>query len=308
MAYQLPPLNGLRAFEATARHMSFTRAADELNVTPAALSYQVRQLEEFLQVKLFNRLNRAIELTEQGRMIFPGLRSGFEEMDRAMQQLAQRSDSQVLVVSAGPAFSAKWLAPRLYRFIERHPNIDPRISANLQISDFEKEQIDLAVRFGQGDYPGLFSVPLLKEMFTPLCSPDLLKEEHPHPVTSPEALRHHTLLHDESVSFMPDAPNWDRWLEAAGVDGIDTRKGLHFSIADHGLDAAVAGAGVVLGRTVLGHADLRSGRLVAPFDLRLPISAGFHVVCPVQARDEPKTAAFIEWLLDEAAEDVAANV
>jgi len=137
MTYRLPPLNGLRAFEATARHMSFTHAAEELHVTPAALSYQVRQLEETLGVKLFKRLNRAIELTEQGEALFPGIRTGFEHMDVAMQRLRRRAATNVLVVSVGPAFAAKWLAPRLYRFIQKYPDIDPRISANVQISDFE---------------------------------------------------------------------------------------------------------------------------------------------------------------------------
>ena len=163
MAYHLPPLNGLRAFEATARHMSFTQAAEELHVTPAALSYQVRQLEEILNVKLFKRLNRAIELTPQGQALFPGIRAGFERMDEAMRTLRRRTETNVLVVSVGPAFAAKWLAPRLYRFIQRHPDIDPRISANLQISDFENEQIDLAVRFGTGAYPNLHSERLISD-------------------------------------------------------------------------------------------------------------------------------------------------
>ena len=143
MSYRLPPLNGLRAFEAAARHMSFTRAAEELHVTPAALSYQVRNLEQILGVTLFHRLNRAIELTEHGEALFPGIRAGFESMDNAMRRLHRRKETNVLVVSVGPAFAAKWLAPRLYRFIERHPDIDPRISANVQISDFENEQIDI---------------------------------------------------------------------------------------------------------------------------------------------------------------------
>jgi len=309
MAYQLPPLNGLRAFEATARHMSFTKAAEELNVTPAALSYQVRQLEAFLQVKLFERLNRSIALTEQGRMIFPGLRGGFEQMDQAMGRLRRQAATKVLVVSAGPAFSAKWLAPRLYRFLQRHPDLDPRISANLNISDFEKEKIDVAVRFGGGNYPGFFSEKLLDEFVTPMCSPDLLSDSQPHPMTTPEALRHHTLIHDESISsFLPQTPTWETWLKAANIDDIDLSRGLHFSIADHGLDAAVAGAGVVLGRMVLAHTDLKSKRLVTPFELRLPAHAGFHIVCPHAAREEPKTAAFIAWLQDEAAADRAAGL
>jgi LysR family glycine cleavage system transcriptional activator len=309
LTYQLPPLNGLRAFEATARHMSFTKAAEELSVTPAALSYQVRQLETFLQVKLFERLNRSILFTEQGRMIFPGVRSGFEQMDQAMGRLRRRTQTNVLVVSAGPAFSAKWLAPRLYRFLERHPDLDPRISVNLKISDFEKEKIDIAVRFGEGKYPGFFSEKLLDEYFTPMCTPELMKDDHPHPAHILDNLRHHTLIHDESITaFTPEAPTWDMWLNSSGIHDIDASRGLHFSIADHGLDAAMEGAGVVLGRTVLAHSDLKTGRLVTPFELRLPTNAGFHLVCPNPALEEPKTAAFIDWMRDEAAADRAANL
>ena len=203
MSYRLPPLNGLRAFEATARHMSFTRAGRrELHVTPAALSYQVRQLEEILSVKLFKRLNRAIELTPQGQALFPGIRAGFERMDEAMRTLRRRTETNILVVSVGPAFAAKWLAPRLYRFIQRHPDIDPRISANLQISDFENEQIDLAVRFGTGAYPNLHSERLISDYVTPLCSPDLVADSHEHPLREPADLAHHVLIHDESLILL----------------------------------------------------------------------------------------------------------
>ncbi len=308
MAYRLPPLNGLRAFEATARHMSFTHAAEELHVTPAALSYQVRQLEEILSVKLFKRLNRAIELTPQGQALFPGIRAGFERMDEAMRTLRRRTETNILVVSVGPAFAAKWLAPRLYRFIQRYPDIDPRISANLQISDFENEQIDLAVRFGTGAYPNLHSERLMSDYVTPLCSPDLVADTHEHPLREPADLAHHVLIHDESLSFFDNVPSWQTWCETAGLTNLNLDGGVHFSLADHGLDAAVEGAGVVLGRIALAHFDLKSGRLVRPFDLKIPIAYSFYVVSPMATKDDPKVAAFREWLLEEAANDRALNL
>ena len=303
MSYRLPPLNGLRAFEATARHMSFTRAAEELFVTPAALSYQVRQLEEILGTKLFKRLNRAIELTPHGEALYPGIRAGFERMDEAMRTMRRRAETHVLVVSVGPAFAAKWLAPRLYRFIQRHPDIDPRISANVQISDFENEQIDLAVRFGRGSYPGLYSERLSSEDVTPMCSPELVSDSHPHPLREPGDLVHHVLIHDESLSFFDNMPNWQMWCQQAGVSNINLDGGVHFTLADHGLDAAVEGAGVVLGRRVLAHFDLKSGRLVRPFDLKIPVAYGFHVVSPTSTMDDPKVIAFREWLHEEARND-----
>ncbi len=303
MSYSLPSLNGLRAFEATARHMSFTLAAEELHVTPAALSYQVRQLEEILGLKLFKRMNRAIELTEHGETLFPGIRAGFERMDEAMRRLRRRAETNVLVVSVGPAFAAKWLAPRLYRFIQKHPDIDPRISANIQISDFENEHIDLAVRFGAGHYPGLYSELLLDEYVTPMCSPELVSDTHPHPLRTPEDLKHHSLIHDESLSFFTDAPNWQTWCEAEDVKGIDLDSGVHFSVADHGLDAAVEGAGVVLGRGALSYFDRRSGRLVSPFERKLQSENSFYIVSPMSTKDDRKVVAFREWLHEEAEED-----
>ncbi|MEM7425359.1 MAG: transcriptional regulator GcvA [Pseudomonadota bacterium] len=307
MPYSLPPLNGLRAFEATARHMSFTLAAEELHVTPAALSYQVRQLEEILGLKLFRRMNRAIELTNHGETLFPGIRAGFERMDEAMRRLRRRADTNVLVVSVGPAFAAKWLAPRLYRFIQKHPDIDPRISANIQISDFENEHIDLAVRFGAGHYPELYSELLVEEHVTPMCSPDLVSDSHPRPLRVPDDLRHHSLIHDESLSFFRDAPNWQTWCNEEGVKGIDYDSGVHFTIADHGLDAAVEGAGVVLGRHVLSHFDRRSGRLICPFARKLDSDYSFYIVSPMSTKDDRKVVAFREWLHEEAARDRAEN-
>ncbi len=299
MPDRLPPLNSLRAFEAASRHMSFQKAAEELHVTPAALSYQIRQLEDHLGLKLFRRLNRAVELTEHGQIIAPGIREGFDRLQQTMRQLARRRSSNVLVVTAGPAFTAKWLTPRLYRFIAKHPEIDARVSASIRPSNLAVEDIDVAIRFGPGNYPGHRSIKLQDEYVTPLCAPSLLSGDKA--LRTPEDLAKHTLIHDDThigVFFLHD---WRAWLDKAGVQGVDPdRSGLHFNVADHAIDAAVSGAGVVLGRTVLAQADIDSGRLVAPFDLKLKADFAFYVVCLEERADEPNIAAFRAWLFEEA--------
>jgi LysR family transcriptional regulator, glycine cleavage system transcriptional activator len=294
---RLPPLNALRAFDAVARHMSFKEAAEELFVTPAALSYQIRQLEEHLNLKLFNRLNRAIELTDHGRLIAPGLRSGFRQMAETMNQLSRRRSGNILVISAGPAFTAKWLAPRLYRYIASHPEIDTRISASLKLVDFETDDVDVAIRFGNGNYEGCDSVKLADEFVTPLCSPSLL--EGPAPLRSPKDLANHTLIHDVTHVGIFELAGWRDWLKAADVKGIDTERGLRFNVADHAQDAAVAGAGVVLGRTVLAQGDIDSGRLVIPFDLKLKANFSFYVVTHKSRSNSPMIRGFLDWLQEE---------
>ena len=295
------PLNALRAFEATARHMSFKQAAEELHVTPAALSYQIRTLEDLLDVKLFERMNRKIAMTDAGARLYPGTHDGFQRLTEAVAQATPDHDDGVLVISAGPAFSAKWLAPRLSRFLEQHPDIDPRISANLRISDFNNEQIDVAVRFGAGEYPDLDAIELMTEHVTPMCSPDLLSGDKP--LREPQDLASLTLIHDDSLKPLPDAPDWRAWLEEADIRGIDSERGLRFNHADHALDAAIEGAGVVMGRTVLGSRDLRLGRLVRPFDLALPVGYSFYLVSPRTKTPRRNVTAFRSWVLQEIASD-----
>ena len=300
MAERLPPLTALRAFEAASRLMSFQSAAEELSVTPAALSYQIRQLEDHLGLKLFNRLNRAVELTENGRLIQPGIHEAFEHLHRTMRQLRRRQQTNVLTIAAGPAFTAKWLSPRLYRFIARHPNIDARISASVTKSDLEMDDIDIAIRFGPGEYPGHYSVKLTDEFLTPLCAPSML--EGPNAIRSPEDLQHHTLIHDDTHQGFFVLQTWADWLKAAGVTSVDPgRSGLHFNVADHAIDAAVSGGGVVLGRTSLAEPNIRAGRLVAPFELRLKTNYSFFIVCLDARRNEPAIDAFRTWVLDEMA-------
>jgi LysR family glycine cleavage system transcriptional activator len=292
-------LNSLRAFEAAARLMSFQKAAEELFVTPSALSYQIRQLEDYVQMPLFNRLNRAVALTEAGERLYPGVHNGFEHLQGAVRTIGRTAQSNVLVVSSGPAFAAKWLAPRVYRFVDQHPEIELRIAASLKLVDFNVDEVDVALRFGEGKYPGHFVEPLFDELALPLISPTLL-EKFGGQIGADE-LGQLTLLHDDSTSFMKNVVGWESWLEKEGIADVDGTRGPRFNHADHGLDAAVDGAGIVLGRLSLAMRDIRSGRLVAPFDTYIKASAGFHFVAPENTLETPRIATFRNWLMAEAA-------
>lgn len=293
MSDRLPPLTALRAFEAAARHMSFAKAADELNVTPAALSFQIKSLEEHLGQPVFRRLNRAVELTEAGRTLAPGTSDGFEALTTAWRAARRSGNSSTLTVTAGPAFTAKWLAPRLFGFAAAHPEIDLRFSASFRIMDFDRDEIDLAIRFGYGPHAGLFNLKLFDEWVTPMMAPDLAKG-----VTRPEDLLEMPLLHQDDLSFLKPAFDWPAWFRAAGVEGA-TGAGARFSQADHALDAALAGAGAVLGRFSLTSDDLAAGRLVAPFDLALTTEAHFSFVCAEGSETQPRIKAFLDWLKGE---------
>jgi LysR family glycine cleavage system transcriptional activator len=299
MAYRLPPLNSLRAFEVAARHMSFQKAAEELNVTPSALSYQIRQLEDFLQVPLFVRLNRAVRLTDAGERIAPGIHDAFERLVETMGRLKGPAPANVLTVSTGPAFAAKWLSPRLHKFLERYPQIDIRISANLKLTDFRSDEVDLSIRFGGGNYPGLHVERLADEHVLPLISPRLLERLGGH--LQPEDLGRVALLHDDSANFMINAVSWADWLRRARVANVDPTRGPRFSHADHALEAALDGAGIVLGRLTLSMRDIASGRLVAPFDLMVPAQAGFYFCCLPERLDEPKIRSFRDFIFSEIA-------
>ncbi len=300
MTRRLYPLNALRAFEAAARHLSFVKAADELHVTPAAISHQVKGLEDFLGLQLFRRLPRGLLLTEAGQLFLPELREGFARLDSAIERVCEIDMRGPLMISVAPAFAAKWLVPRLELFGTANPDIDVRISASLAVIDFQRDSFDAAIRLGRGKYPGLTSTRLFDESVTPMCSPRLLEGDHP--LQTPDDLRHHVLLHDDSLGFDAAAPNWVTWLEAAGVSRISAGRGPHFSHPDHSLQAAIDCAGVVLGWRYLAAADLAAGRLIAPFDLALPMGLGFYLVCPEAHVDRPKVVIFREWLLEEVGE------
>jgi LysR family glycine cleavage system transcriptional activator len=310
MVRQLPPLNSLRAFEATARHLSFSKAAGELAVTPAALSHQIRGLEERLGLELFQRRARGIELTEAAQLIYPGIHAAFETMAGALQRLERIKLDTILVISATPGFTVKWLVPRLQHFIEAHPEIDARISASLQLATFGGDGVDIAIRYIVNALPGSeFHVEkLIEDAVLPLCSPRL--RDGPMPLHAPADLVRHTLIHVETPAPFPSPPRWADWLRIVGVDGIDASRGLRFNAADHAIDAAVEGAGIVLGHKTLAMNDLQAGRLVMPFGPELPVGGrGYHLVCRRGDETRPKVRAFRDWIfseLDKAAEDLPA--
>jgi LysR family glycine cleavage system transcriptional activator len=312
MAKRLPPLNALKAFEAAARHASFRKAANELNVSPAAISHQIKNLEAALGVRLFHRQNRTIRLSDAGQAALPLLRDGFGRLAEAVQQMRKDDErAQTLRVSAPPSLAAKWLVPRLSGYAALNPGLDIRLSATPALIDegaspapanagFRAEESDLAIRFGEGDWPGCRVEKLMDVSALPLCSPRLL--EGRRPLRRPDDLRHHTLLHDDTG--YAGRPEWRAWLAAAGVDGIDAARGPRFNQAALALDAAAEGQGVALTLEPLARADLAAGRLAAPFAVRLRLKPAYYLVCPEGAAEEPDVAAFREWLRSEAqAED-----
>lgn len=316
MSPRLPPLNALRAFEVTARHLSVKKAAAELNVTPAAVSHQIKALEDYLGVQLFRRFNRSLQLTEAARACLPKLREGFENLAQAVERLRAHKDTGVLTVSAPPSFAARWLMPRLHRFFEAHPQIEVRVSARLRQtsrggrgSAAERATLeswfadsDVAIIYGRGDYPELRVDKLLSLDITPICSPKLLNDPE-HPLITPEDLRHHLLLHDDTGELYDGESFWELWLKAAGVSGVDVTRGPHFSHAVLAFEAAAEGHGVVATMPVLAEADLHAARLVTPFALRVPLISAYYLVCNQASEGLPQVAAFREWLLAEAARE-----
>jgi len=299
MTRRLPPLNGVRAFEAAARYLSFTKAAEELSVTPAAVGQQVKTLEEYFGVQLFKRLTRALQLTEAGQLILPYLQNGFDQISEADRILRSRRDERILTVSVAPTFGAKWLVPRLPRFRRAYPDYDIRIDATDARADFSQDNIDVALRYGRGDYTGLQSECLLSEVAVPVCSPSLLQGDHP--LNKPGDLRHHTLLHVHWKMESDAAPNWRMWLRAAGVDDIDPDQGPQFSIESMVIEAAIEGQGVGLVSTAVVEQELADGRLVRPFreDAHGPNRFGYYLVYPSSNEMLPKVAAFRDWVHGE---------
>lgn len=288
-----PPLTALRAFEAAARHMSFAKAAGELNVTPAALSFQIKSLEGHLGAPLFHRLNRAVELTEAGNALAPGATAGFSHLNAAWAATRRLLDMSGLTVTAGPAFTAKWLAPRLYDFAQAHPEIELRFSAAMRIMDFDRDQIDVAIRFSRDVDPGLWSLPLAEEWVTPVMTPDLALR-YPDPAD----LRDAVLITDQSIDFLDPPCTWDTWFRAASLSPVEPH-GPRFSQADHAVDAALAGVGVTLGRRALVVKDIADGRLAAPYGLAVNTGARFRFLCREGAEDKPQIKAFRNWMLAE---------
>jgi LysR family transcriptional regulator, glycine cleavage system transcriptional activator len=292
MTSRLPSLNGLRAFEAAARHLSFTNAATELNVTQTAISHQIRRLEEELGIQLFVRQNRALALTPQARDYLPGVRAAFNDLRLATDRLLRKDNDHVLTVSTLASLAAKWLLPRLSAFQEAHPGIDVRITTSTALVDFRSGDVDAAIRYGRGDWPGLHADWLMADQLFPVCSPALLTGKHP--LRCPEDLRDHVLLHTSNAN----SDDWRLWLTAAGLPAnISRQPGLTFDLILMTVQAALDGIGVAMGRTSYVEADIAKGRLVVPFKITLPANAGFYLVCPEATADTPKLAAFRQWLV-----------
>ena len=295
MLRRLPALNALKAFEAAARHESFTRAAEELCVTQGAVSHQVKALEAELGIKLFNRERQRLIITEAGRDYLAVLRDAFDRIAVGTERLVQRQTSGVLTVSTSPDFAAKWLVNRLGRFAEAHPGIDLRISATLHHIDFAREDVDLAVRHGDGSWAGLDVARLSTEQLFAVCSPKLLRGRQR--IGKPADVLKFPLLH------LDDRKDWARWLEAAGVANAELAHGPVLNRASMIIDAAVDGQGIALARTTLAAWDLINGRLVRPLAETLRLSKTYWIVCPKATAALPKIKTFREWLLAEAADD-----
>lgn len=306
------PLNALNSFEVAARHESFSKAAEELNVTPAAVSQQIRTLEELLGVQLFHRLNRGLALTSAGKSGLSTLQDGFRHVNDAVDQIRSEPTRESLDVWMAPSFASKWLMPRMRRFVELHPTIDLRISSSAELVDnkattpaltediLRTNDIDIAIRFGRGQYPGCQVDHLMNVTALPLCSPQLLQDRH-NPLTIPEHLNHHTLLHDETQ--YEGRPSWSSWLKAVGIDTVDGSSGVRFNRGSLALDAAVDAQGVVLSLYQLASNDLKKGSLVIPFEHAVELAQAYYVVSLKQATNTEHIRAFKLWLKEEVATD-----
>ncbi len=297
MSRRLPPLNSLRAFEAAARHLSFTLAAAELNVTQAAVSHQIKSLEEHLGMPLFRRLNRALLLTDAGQTLYPAMSNALDVMATAIDRLHRHDKSGELTITTMDSFAATWLVPRLAQFQKMHRDIDIRITTSDQMVDFSRENVDMAIRYGQGDWPGVFVEPLMVEEMFPVCAPSLLQSGPP--LKTPADLKHHMLLHDDM------RVDWRMWLMAAGEPDIDTTRGLSYQHSNLVVQAAEQGDGVALARSVLVSNSLATGKLVKPFDLALPVTYAYYVVCPHGNENRPKIKQFRSWLAEMAKSEIS---
>jgi len=295
---RLPPLNALRAFEAAARHLSFTKAAEELFVTQAAVSHQVKALEEHLGMALFRRLNRRLMLTDAGQAYLPPLRDAFDGIERATRRLSRQESNNVIRLTTMASFGSRWLVPRLSRFRASHPEYDVLVSIADQVVDLENDGFDIGIRYGRGNYPGYRVIHLMDDDFFVVCSPKLL--EGPHPLKQPADLRHHTLLHDDVSRSAHQDQTWRAWLMAAGVSDIDPDRGPGFSDSHLVIQAAVDGMGVALGRRTLVSLDLQEGRLVRPFGDSSRTDFGYYIALPHSKADLPKLKLFCEWVIEEA--------
>jgi DNA-binding transcriptional LysR family regulator len=293
----LPPLNALRAFEAAARHLSFTVAADELHVTQAAVSHQVKALEDRLGLKLFRRLPRGLMLTEQGQALLPELRGAFDRIEQAMAKLSVLGNEGPLTISLMTTFALTWLVPRLHRFQAQHPTIDVRMLTTQRLADFAREDVDLAIRYSANPaVSGLRADRLFNDLLTPLCGV-VYRERLKVPAD---------LLRVPLIETTGDL-DWPVWLQAAGIRQPPRIQAMMFDSTKIAVDAAMEGAGVAVGAPFLFKTELASGRLFQPFDLVVPNGKAFWIVGPESTAEQPKLKAFRDWILDEAKADLATS-
>lgn len=308
MAYSakapLPPLNALKAFEVAARHLNLTKAAAELFVTPAAVSRHIKVLEEYLDVTLFIRGNQGLELTEVALHCYPKLSNGFSTLAEAVTEIRQRTNRRQLTVGMAPSFASKWFIPRMNQFTEMFPDIDLRILSSSDYLESYKgakhgrDGTDVSIRFGKGNYPDCQATKLFTVGVTPLCSPSLLDGEYPLNKNKADNLAHYTLIHDDTLHG--GQQDWDTWLSQSGVEDVDTSRGSRFNHVSLALEAAVAGHGVVLTIKELASIDINEGRLIAPFDLELPLDYSYHLVMDENKQDNETINTFVEWIHGEA--------
>ena len=312
MSQQLPPLNALRAFEAVARHLSFTKAAAELNVTRAAISHQIKYLEDFLGFVLIERKNRSIVLSKGAEAALPKLLTAFDSLAEAVHLMRGEKQTESVTVATTTSFASKWLVPRLHRFSRRHPEIDMQIKGDASLVDtdvlpeqgmdmfFRSHTVDIMIRFGLGHYAGCQAEKLFNVSAVPLCSPTLTDGLHPHPLRTPQDLAFHTLLHDDTDYV--GHPSWGRWLSAQNITGVNPNRGLHFNQVALAMEAAIDGQGVLLSLKALAEMDIDAGRLCVPFDFEIPLEQSYYVIRPHQPMGSQRAVqAFLDWLREEAA-------
>lgn len=295
MSRRLPPLNSLRVFEAAARHSSFTRASEELYVTQAAVSHQIKALEEYLGIKLFRRQNRALFLTEEGQSYFLDIKDTFTSLVDATERLLARGAKGSLTVSLQPSFAIQWLVPRLSLFSELYPDIDVRIKAVDMDDGSLTDDVDVAIYYGRGKWKDLHAQKLHTEYLVPVCSPLLLNGSKP--LKTPHDLKLHTLLHDTSRR------DWTAWFKQASITDVNVNQGPIFSHTSMVLQAAVHGQGVALGHSVLAQPEIDAGRLVCPFNEVLVSKNAYYVVCREEQDELGKIVAFRDWMLSLVQEE-----
>lgn len=300
MIDHFPGLRTLRAFDAAARHLSFTRAADDMGVTPAAISNQIKELEDQLGLELFIRTSRTMRLTKEGEILRVAANESLETLAKALHRIKRLENRNQIRVSSTPSVAAKWLVPRLDGFLSAFPSADVRIDVSNTLVDFDRDDVDVAIRFGAGKYPGLRADLLFQDSLSPVCSPALITKERPLEV--PRDLLRHTLIHLDWQAQGSPWPNWRMWMQAAGIKEFDDKRGLHFGQTSLTIQAAIDGQGVALGDSNLVADDLAAGRLVKPFELSLkaPDSFSYFLITRLDTTDAPLVNAFRDWCLAEA--------